>query len=237
MKRFLCLLMILFMGVLNVNASNNIYYKNEYGVEFTKEQYDFFTNMYYEGYQSVMANEDFNYYDINYMNPNLVESKSSTNNIMTRATSITYANKTLKISKTSMPNYSIITLTASWTNPPAVKSYDVIGARFNGVTYYSGLNTKLINSSGTTTINNNQTFTNGLGCSVPLSGSSIKVTQTFKVTGSGTVYGSYQHANSAISLANSKKYTISSSGFGSVFKFTGTATNVYDQMNGVSIAI
>lgn len=237
MKRFLCLLMFMFIGVLNVNASNNMYYKNEYGVEFTKEQYDFFTNMYYDGYQSAMTKEDINYYDIDYMNPNLVESKYSNNNIISRATSISDANRSLKISKTSMPNYTIITLTLTWTNPPAVKSYDVIGARFSGVTYDSGLNTKLINSSGTTAINNNRTFTNGLGCSVPISGSSIKVTQTFKVTGSGTVYGSYQHANSAISLANSKKYTISSSGYGSVFKFTGTATSVYDQMNGVSITV
>lgn len=237
MKKILLLLIISFIGVLNVNASNNIYYTNENGVEFTKEQYDFFSSIYYDGYQNIMTEEDFNYFDTYYMNSDLVESKYSRNNIISRATSTSDVNKTLKISKVSMASYTIITITLTWNNTPMVKSYDVIGARFSGATYNSGLSTKLINSSSTTTINNNQTFTNGLGCSVPLSGSSIKVTQTFKVTGSGTVYASYQHAKSSINLANSKKYTISSSGYGSVFKFTGTATSIYDQMNGVSIAV
>lgn len=237
MKKILLTILILTFMSVNYVSAKEIYYDNG-EIQLTKEQYDFFTAMYFDGYQQYITKDDFKIFDTSIMNAENVESNVVHYNIpLGRATSYNDNNKSLKISKASAGTSSIISITLTWNTNPNVKSYDVIGARFSGVSYAGNLSTKLINSNGSSSISNNQTFTNGLGCSVPISGLSIKVTQTFKVTGSGTVYGSYQHANSAISLANSKKYTISSSGYGGVFKFTGTATSVYDQMNGVSITV
>lgn len=39
------------------------------------------------------------------------------------------------------------------------------------------------------------------------------------VSGSGTIYGSYQHASTTATLEESKKYTISHLGYGKVIKF------------------
>ena len=40
-----------------------------------------------------------------------------------------------------------------------------------------------------------------------------------------------------ISLSNSQNYTFSRSGYGGVFKFSGTALTTYDKMKGVSISL
>ena len=67
---------------------------------------------------------------------------------------------------------------------------------------------------------------------LPGSGSNIVFNQTFTVSGSGRVYASYQHAKSSVSQADSKSFSISSSGLGNVFYFSSlNIRNKYDTLN------
>lgn len=238
MKKILLLICMMGIGIFSVSAkeSSEIYYINDNNVEFTKEQYDFFGNMYYDGYQSIMSQSDFAYFDIDLMESKNIETEYSNNNL-SRATNVEDINKSLKISKLSAGSNSVITTTLIWNKESLVKSYDVIGARLSNTSLLDTPVTKLISNKGTTNYTLDLNNNSGFGVSVLLSGSNIKVTQTFTVKNGGTVYASYQHAKNAISLANSKKYTISSNGYGKVFLFTGTASSTYDQMNGVSISV
>lgn len=52
-----------------------------------------------------------------------------------------------------------------------------------------------------------------------------------------TVYASYQHAASNVTLAQSKAYNISHNGYGEVINFATAVENYYDGMQGVSIAL
>ena len=57
------------------------------------------------------------------------------------------------------------------------------------------------------------------------------------VSGSGTIYGSYQHASTTATLEESKKYTISHLGYGKVIKFNDNVKKKYDAMTGVDLNI
>lgn len=72
---------------------------------------------------------------------------------------------------------------------------------------------------------------------LPTGGNNMVVSQYFRVETGGTVYGSYQHATANISLANSKKYTISRTGYGGVFLFNSPVRSYYDAMGGVNISV
>ena len=50
-------------------------------------------------------------------------------------------------------------------------------------------------------------------------------------------YGSYQHAQKSVTLAKSKKYKISTSGYGRILLFDDAVKQNYDNMSGVSIAL
>lgn len=234
MKKTIAIILALFVGIMSVNAES--YYTNKYGVEFTKEQYDFFTEMYYEGYQNYMTEDDLKYFDINNLIIDDIETVYSDDLISPYVDSTTGTKKTLKISKGPSVSGYTITVVADWFQEPSVRSYDVIGARFDGLALANKPTTKIVNSTGENILTNIDESTNGFGQTFLLSGKEITITQTYQVRGSGTVYASYQHAKKTISAANSRKYTISSDGFGGVFKFTGTAANVYDNSQGVSIS-
>lgn len=235
MKKVMILLIIFCAGVLNVNA-DTIYYTNSYGVTFTEQQYVFFSKMYYEGFQEYMTKDDFDCFEVDMMNPDLVESVYTTD-IISRATSINDGNKNLKISKTSNDTSSSISVIATWNVSPNVKSYDVIGARLDGVLLKNIPKTKFVSSTGSANFDVSVSNANGFGTSVPISGNDIKVAQTFMVSNGGKVYASYQHAKSTISFTNSKRYSISASGYGRVFAFYGVAASTYDKMNGVYISV
>ena len=68
-------------------------------------------------------------------------------------------------------------------------------------------------------------------------GSSLELSLTFMVSGSGTIYGSYQHASTTATLEESKKYTISHLGYGKVIKFNDNVKKKYDAMTGVDLNI
>lgn len=51
------------------------------------------------------------------------------------------------------------------------------------------------------------------------------------------MYGAYEHSRKNISLNTSKLYTISQDGQGNVFNFTGAASSVYDEANGLNLTV
>lgn len=147
-------------------------------------------------------------------------------------------NKKININKNCDNTKCTITIILEWINMPKIRSYDVLGARFDG--------TSLLNEPTTTLfldgIKKNITMytvkkSNGFGVSfkLPSGGSSLKIIQKFEVSVGGTTYASYQHANKTSTLAKSKDYSISKNGYGGVFLFSTLSSSYYDGMGGVYI--
>ena len=239
--------LMLFLGISTVNAKivDQYYYVNDNEIGFTKEQYDFFTAVYYDGYQASMTEEDLAYfngsdYDINnietvtYEDTSFISSGNST-----RATSHETNAKKLKIVKVDATS-PIISITATWKVNPAVRSYDLIGSRLSGTSYVSAPSSKINYSGGTILPSASKYQGSGFGASLklPNSGTGIVASQTFSVNAGGYVYASYQHAKKSISLSDSQTFTISSAGLGGVFKFSSqTIRDKYDGMGGVYIQV
>lgn len=224
---------------INVFALNNIYYRNNNSVEFTEEEYNYFYEIYGIEYIDNMTLEEYDWYsDLNINNNELEVVTYYDIPVSVMDTSHTTASKKITITKSCSSAKCTILTTAKWLTNPTIRSYDVIGARFDGVSLYnSNITTRVISSSGTSWFSDLKTFPIGFGVSVklPESSTNIIVEQKFYTTTSGNVYASYQHATSNITLATSKLYTINSSGCGGVFNFYGTALNKFDRMGGVNI--
>ena len=127
-----------------------------------------------------------------------------------------------------------------WKGDPTIKSYDVIGALlYNNVNLVGEPYTYLKYSGGTLSYGDEYYVGGGFGTSVKLRASStlMRIWQTYDVSGSGTVYASYQHATSNITKATSQLYTVGFGGYGGVFHFYGNAYGVFDQMGGVNTTI
>lgn len=111
------------------------------------------------------------------------------------------------------------------------------GVTLNGT--FTFKQTYVLNGLYKVTFNgNNKTLSNGFRSSALLqTGSSQEYSLTFMVSGSGTVYGTYQHAVSSVTLNQSKDYTISSFGLGKVLDFSSSVKDKYDRMTGVDLAV
>lgn len=174
------------------------------------------------------------------------------NNISTRASyhKTSYKNIAITTSKTGTNSYFIY-VTNNWLITPRVKSYDVIAMRVDDATISSGTQrgmqayttngiTDVVNYSYQGT--NMVLSSNGFGISMNLvdaaSGFTCEIEAIVTATSQwATVYGSYQHAMTAVTLAQSKSYTISHNGYGKVINFATAVQNDYDNMRGVSIEL
>lgn len=224
----------------NVQASG-FYYSNG-DINLTEREYNYVIQFYGENFLENMSIDDYNWIselDLDHndyeINKNVVVDKKVIN---PKSTFISTNEKSVAISKACATNYCSITILTTWLAQPNVKSYDVIGARlYNTSLYSSSITTYVRSSSGTAIQSNYMNYTNGFGNSIllPSNENINNVEQRFRVNKSGTVYGSYQHAMSNVSLATSKLYNISSSGYGSVFQFYGNAYGKYDNTVGVYI--
>lgn len=240
MKEKLFLLLLLFGIFISkpVQAKEN-YFTNKYNVSLSKSQYDFISKLYWDGYQNYIELDEYNYLLNNNFFNNAVDSYETTdfnNEAMTFSSTHETKSKILKVSKVCA-NDCFITTTLTWKTIPIIKSYDVIGAYLSS-TYLANnqVNTYVFSDNKRTDYNNYQKSSNGFGVSVKIpntTNSSLIITQNFTVQKAGYLNVSYQHARKAISLENSKKYTISPSGFGGVFNFT--YSSYFDAMQGVSI--
>lgn len=174
------------------------------------------------------------------------------NNISTISTYHTTSYKNIEISTTQLStNKYLIYLTNEWLITPRVKSYDVIAMRVDDATIKSGsqVGMQAYTANGVTDVvnysyqgTNMVLSSNGFGISMNLvdaaSGFTCEIQAIVTATSQwATVYGSYQHAMTAVTLAKSKSYTISHNGYGQVINFATAVQNDYDNMQGVSIEL
>ncbi len=236
MKRFLILIGILSFTFIPIAKAKEYYYTNKYGVSFTKQEYIFLSNLYFEGYQDYVTVQDYNNFkesDIESGQINIITSNSS---IVPYDITQNTEYKEIKLTTSCNSSKCFLVTTLTWKKDPRVKSYDVIGAYFTNKDILNGdVSTYLMSSNGRTVYNNYKYDSNGVGCSVKLpSSGDIKVVQEFTVKKEGTINVSYQQAISNITLQNSKNYIFDRLGYGGVFSFQNGMANNFDKMQGLS---
>ena len=150
MKRLLFLFGVFLFGSINVSAMSNPYFQNENGVKLTMEEYNFILEFYDEGKLFGMTKEDYDWIAELNISTNGVEINSvednvnSLNGILTRGSMHSTSYKKITIAKSCTSSVCTVIVNLVWLQNPAVRSYDVIGARF--------LNTSLANTNITTKV-------------------------------------------------------------------------------------
>ena len=139
----------------------------------------------------------------------------------------------------------------TWKGIPSVRSFDVYGFRGYGFDFNQssqvGEQIYILNDEYTVIDyawngTNIQKHDNGFGISMNIVNSDISFLQlvlecTITPTiANPTIYASYQHAQTDVSLATSQNYTLGGAGLGSVFVFPYSTAQKYDGMGGVYIA-
>ena len=223
------------------------YFRNQYGVSFTREAYDFFTELFYDGYQNLMTQEMYDEYEgFDFVNDE-IEKVSLCVNDMPISMRDTVSPQDL----THFANYSRsldlakvcgalcrAALVVTWLGEPSVKSYDLAGAYLSGPTRISTPATTYSSTLESGLPSAMVYEDDGFGAVVPVpDGENIRVSQSFAYTGHGVIFMTHQHAVENISLTNAQSFTIGLSGYGNVFQFYGGAVDKYDQMNGVYITV
>lgn len=239
MKKYILLisLMIIFCPIVT-NAMEKSYFTNENGVVLTENEYEYIVKIFDENFVKIMTKETYN--DIvkkSFMNGmiNIVE----TNDINPMSNEITEANRKIKIASSCSSESCNISVTVVWLSIPTILSYDVMGAYLHNVNLITSPTTYLYHDNDSTLIKELNVQSNGFGASIKLDNNAknIEIYQYFHVTKGGEINASYQHAKENVSLSDSKKYTISSSGYGGVFLFASDVKNKYSNNRGVSIAV
>ena len=230
-----------------VLASENLYddyITNSNGVKLTKKEYDFVRNFYGNDFFDSMTMEEYNWLDdLDIQNRKVDISSSYTYDFpqfLPFGTSHSTSSKKISIAKSCISNMCSVYINAQWLTNPSIRSYDVIGARYDGTSLFnSEITTKVYSTAGTEYFSNTKKYSNGHGTSVklPTDAKNIIIEQKFFVKPNGHVYASYQHAVKNISLETSLSYVIDINGYGDVFSFYGTAKDAFDQMNGVDISV
>lgn len=232
------LCMTCLFSIKEVNAKE-VYYTNKNDVALSKEEYDFFTKMYWDGYQESMTKAEYEeFVNMDFLNAEFDSKTKVFYPMQTRDTEIATPAKSLKITKLCSDNCRISVI-ATWLGNPTTRSYDVIGAYLDGVELQSTPNTSVVSTTETKVALNLKKQANGFGTSLllPETGSEIKIRQSYYVSKGGRVYASYQHAMRNSTLPTSQSFNISVFGYGNVFDFYGDAKGVYDEMNGVDIDV
>lgn len=183
-------------------------YINVNNVEISIELYEKLSEIYSKSYLEFIPQEIFDVIKNN--NLDEIEIIEFYDTPLSRAAYHQTNYKSLKMIK----NGTHITLMLSWIKMPETRSYDVIGIRFTGSAKLSGSITflqtyKIDTSLKYSSTNYVQNFSNGFGTSFLLPSGDINMLEEsidFNISGSGTIFGSYQHAQNNVSLANSKKY-------------------------------
>lgn len=245
MKKIIYGFIFLFTLTIGINSvSASTFYENANGVEFTREQYEYITNLYYDGYQNTMTQSELDkMINLNLFEQPIVSVEENNllpgNNYTINGSTVTQYGVTTKIIK-SCSTECLVVITSTWSLIPTINSYDVIGFRVvNGsINTVNKATITGTNYSLTYQPSSAQQFSNGFGYSVKLGNAfGMKITTSMYTTTSGTVFGSYQHANYNVSLATSQLYTISPAGYGNVFNFYGNAMFKYNNATGVDITL
>ncbi len=237
-KVFLGIMLGMMVFTKNVNAQE-IFYQNDLGVILSKQEYEFISNMYWEGYQEYLTLDDYNEFKgIDIFNQPIEKTTKEIIDVpLTRGASVTSNLRTLTIAKSCSDN-CVISLVNKWNGTPTIKSYDVFGVRVTGVSITDIKNALVSGQNYGKSYSNPKVYNNGFGFSVLVPNvSNVKTSVTFITTKGGTVYGSYQHAMRNTTEAVSKQYTIGLGGYGRVFNFTGSALDIYENAPGVDIQV
>lgn len=222
--------------------AKEVYYTNSKGVSFTKEQYDFYTYLTHDGFQEYVTQDMLDEIAGADLSKIKVKKVGICPNPPTRDdnTYIITSAKSLEMSNYCFGGSCRVYSEVEWFGDPTVKSYDLYGTYYDGTVSRIGPPVLVITSSDSgddeETINYD---TDGFGAvvQVPQTGDDIIMDLTYLYSGTGTVFVSYQHAMSPITLANAQLFNIDLIGYGGVFDFYGAAVGVYDQMPGVHMDV
>lgn len=161
------------------------------------------------------------------------------------------SSKKLTISVLNAGSRKRITLTNTWLKLPKVRSYDVMAVRITDTSFTIGSNAFSASQEyDNNTVNYSYSGDNvripgvfshpGIGVSMNIVDSvSSSLSNTMVLTlvngkDKYKVFGTYQHATSKVTLAQSKDYDIEAGGLGNVLKFSSSVAGKYDGMQGVS---
>jgi len=226
-KIFIILLSLLFIPYI-VNAKE---ITNNNGVAIEEDIYNKLCELYSKLYVDDLPLEDYDY--IMSIGINNIETVTLSDNFFSGARSTGV--KIIKITKAGNKLFFKV----NWNRKAYVRSWDVIGFRYEGSVTAKITSFKQIGSDRT--IKNtyySQEFSNGIGLSfLLLESNATEISVDLQTNGSGTLYATYQHATKLLSRVKSEKYTISDSGLGSVLNFDSSVKSYYDGMNGISISI
>lgn len=238
MKKIFAIVFLSIMCIIpfGVNAEEITTHTTLRGVTVDKTLYDKMINVYSEHYVETLSEEEFNNLSANI--DTAVKVEYVVPDDVTRGSYFASGAKAVRLVKSG----DYVTLTGSWSVVPSVHSYDVIAIRLSGCTLNGTFAFKQTYVSGgqvyVVTNGTNKTFSNGFGSSALLQyGTNNEYSLTFRVSGSGTVYGTYQHAAQSVSLNDSLNYIIGANGYGNVIVFGNSVALKYDQMNGVNLAV
>ena len=238
MKKIFTIVLLSIMCIIpfGVDAQENTTYTTLRGVTMDKTLYDKMVNVYSEHYVETLSQDEFNNLSPNIDSAVVKEYVVTDDNA--RGSYFSSGAKAVRLVKVG----DWVTLTGTWISTPNVHSYDVIAVRLSGCTLNGDYTFKqtYASSGNVYYVYNgvNQTFSNGFGSSALLQyGSGNEYSLTFRVSGSGTVYGTYQHAAQSVTLAQSQNYIIGAGGYGNVVVFGNSVALKYDQMNGVDLAV
>lgn len=230
-------------NVVNAEANDTITNKN--GIVFTKDKYDTLVNIYSKNFVDYLTEDEYRYIkDADLSKVKIVETTDANLNnnsgLGSRATEYTTASKSLRI--INVDNY--ITVSLTWLKVPNVKKWDVMAVRKNTavniLSSYSFRQYYIKNNSAVgATDCYKQDFDNGAGATFKVGdGTDHEMEYSFKASGSGRIYASYQHAcNNTATLANAMNYTLSGSGYGGVILFDESIEGKFDGMGGVYLTI
>lgn len=186
----------------------------------------------------------------------IMEERNSIATIADNSYSTTSKKITLRVQKTAVDgtNYICISTDTVWLNNsvPKIKSFDVSAHRFTttGSLFLNAVDAagnQDYNSFGNVTYgflgNNSIKYYNGYGTSMNIVDSATKnltlsldVLYEYSGTGTVSVFGTYQHAITDVTLAQSQSYTLAAGGLGNVLNFSNsTIKGYYDGMGGVDL--
>lgn len=162
-----------------------------------------------------------------------------------------YKRLTLLLSVDRSSNYFSAFVANRWLKDPKMKSADVIALRYNNsVSINKFYGEQWCTISGSSKIysysssnGNSKKFSNGVGISMNLADAGSGFSNYLFFNGyysniNTTIYASYQHAQSAVTVADSKVYNLSANGLGGVINFTNATTrSKYDAMLGISYSL
>lgn len=233
----------------NVQAEEEPYFVTYGGVELTEYQYNTLVDILSEERVKTITEEDYNALHVERM----IEGKYSYKTEEYEIEDPTFswgiepyvyhetASKKLTLTKACTSDFCSMSATIYWKKAPSVKSYDVIGIRFDNTTLYSTSTTFYSRTSGniTTTYDKKITSSNGVAFIKKVS-SGIEymvLDANLENTYNGIVFASYQHATSSVTLAQASNFEFKGTGYGAVFLWPMSIRTKYDQMGGVNITL